>query len=62
LRRIAAFHLAGFTDDATYAIRRRIPPLSARQASRLSSSLGRVVAAYEQRHRDEVATAVPATA
>lgn len=56
LRRIAAFHLAVFTDDATYAIRRRIPPLSARQASRLSPSLARVVRGFEQRHYGNVAT------
>jgi hypothetical protein len=56
LRRIAAFHLAVFTDDDTYAIRRRIPPLTGRQASRLSPSLARVVAGFEQRHWDDLTT------
>jgi hypothetical protein len=56
LRRIAAFHLAVFTDAGTYAIRRRIPPLTARQANRLSPSLARVVRGYEQRHHGGVTT------
>lgn len=56
LRRIAAFHLAVFVDDGTYAIRRRIPPLTGRQASRLNPRLARVVAGLEQRHRDDRAT------
>lgn len=55
LRRIAAFHLAVFVDDMTYAVRRRIPPLSARQVTRLSPCLARVVTGFEQRHRDELA-------
>ncbi len=60
LRRIAAFHLAVFVDDGTYAIRRRIPPLTARQATRLSPCLRRVVTSLEQRHRDELAAATTA--
>ncbi len=62
LRRIAAFGLAVFTDDSTYAIHRRIPPLSTRQSSRLSPSLARVVKGYEQRQRGEDATTVATTA
>jgi hypothetical protein len=54
LRRIAAFHLAVFVDDGTYAVRRRIPPLTARQANRLSPGLARVVTGYEQRHQGGV--------
>jgi hypothetical protein len=61
LRRIAAFHLAVFTDDATYAVRRRIPPLSARQANQLSPNLARVVANFEQRHRGELRTTATVT-
>jgi hypothetical protein len=57
LRRIAAFHLATFTDDGTYAIRRRIPPLTPRQASRLSPRLARVVRRLEQHPRGEATTA-----
>jgi hypothetical protein len=56
LRRIAAFHLATFI-DGTYAIRRRIPPLTGRQASRLNPRLARVVRGLEQHHRDDQATA-----
>lgn len=62
LRRIAAFHLAVFVDDATYAIRRRIPPLSVRQASQLSPGLARVVAGYEQRHQGDLTMTTTRTA
>ena len=50
LRRVEAFHLATFTDDATYAIRRRIPPLTGQHLSRLSPELRRVHTALLDRH------------
>ena len=42
LRRLVSFRLARFDDDATYAVRRRIPPASGSQLRRLSPELARI--------------------
>jgi len=52
LRRVAAFGLARFDDPDTYAVRRRIPPVSASQLRRLSPELRRVHTALLARHDD----------
>ncbi len=54
LRRLACFELAMFVDDATLALRRRIPPLSARQLGHLSADLQRIHHALLQRHQGEM--------
>ncbi len=53
LRRLAGFELACFVDDATYALRRRIPPLSAHQLRHLSADLQRIHHALLERHQAE---------
>ena len=50
LRRLAAFGLARFVDDTTYAVRRRIAPASTSQLRRLSPELRRVHTALLHRH------------
>jgi len=60
LRRLAAFHLARFVDEATYAVRRRIPPASSGQLRRLSPSLLRIHTALLARH-DTARLATPHT-
>ena len=53
LRRLTCFELARFVDDGTYALRRRIPPLSARQLGHLSADLQRIHHALLTRHQPE---------
>jgi len=54
LRRLAGFELARFVDDATYAVRRRIPPLSARHLQHLSADLTHVHTEMLARHQVEI--------
>ncbi len=54
LRRLACFELARFDDDATFALRRRIPPLSARQLGHLSADLQRIHHALLKRHHADI--------
>ena len=54
LRRLAGFELTCFVDDATYALRRRIPPLSGHQLRHLSADLQRIHHALLQRHQGEI--------
>ena len=54
LRRLACFELACFTDEATYALRRRIPPLSAHQLRHLSADLQRIHHALLKRHHADI--------
>jgi hypothetical protein len=54
LRRLACFELARFVDDATFALRRRIPPLPARQLRHLSADLQRTHHALLARHEAEI--------
>ncbi|MDQ6782725.1 MAG: hypothetical protein M3063_04645, partial [Actinomycetota bacterium] len=53
LRRLSAFALARFGEDDTYAVRRHIPPINARQVCRLSSELRRIHTVLLTRHDDE---------
>ncbi len=53
LRRLAAFGMARFVDDSTYAVRRHIPPLSTSQLRRLSPQLHRLHSALLARHDTE---------
>jgi len=57
LRRLVSFDLAVFVDQTTYALRRRIPPLSARHLGRLSPELQRIHAALLAAHHSEVDSA-----
>jgi len=57
LRRLAWFELAIFIDDATFALRRRIPPLSARQLRHLSADLQRIHHGLLQRHHADIDSA-----
>lgn len=50
LRRMTLFDLATFPGDATLAIRRRVPPLAARELQRLSPPLQRIHTAMLARH------------
>ena len=52
LRRLAQFGLARFQDQGTYAVRRRIPPASRSQVSRLNPELLRIHTALLARHDD----------
>ena len=52
LRRLAQFGLASFQDQDTYAVRRRIPPASRSQLSRLNPELLRIHTALLARHDD----------
>ncbi len=53
LRRLVAFDLARFTDADTYAVRRRIPPVSSSQLRRLSPDLARIHSALLARHDEQ---------
>ena len=53
LRRLVAFGLARFVDDATYAVLRRIPPASGSQLRRLSPDLVRIHTALLASHDAE---------
>jgi len=50
LRRLVAFDLARFIDADTYAVRRRIPPVSSSQLRRLSPELTRIHGVLLARH------------
>ena len=53
LRRVAQFGLAVFVDAGTYAVRRRIPPISTGQRRRVSPQLQRLHTALLASHDDE---------
>jgi len=50
LHRLAAFRLARFVDDDTYAVRRRVPPASRQQVERFSPEQRRLHTALLARH------------
>jgi len=54
LRRLVSFDLAVFTDQARFALRRRIPPLSGRHLSHLSAELQRIHGALLADHQAEL--------
>ena len=56
LRRLVAFDLASFVDEGTYALLRRIPPLSRSQLRHLSAELQRTHHVLLERHQAEVAS------
>jgi len=53
LRRLAAFGLARFVDDATYAVRRYMPPVSGSQLRRLRPEIARIHTALLAAHDAE---------